>query len=60
MNYIDQLWILKSDNIVEVVENTKELLNNKNSQRSMIENQEKYINKNASEKICNFIINKLT
>lgn len=50
---------LKSDNILEVVENTKELLNNKNSQKSMIENQEKYIDKDALEKICNFIVKQL-
>lgn len=45
----------KCDTVKEVVENTKQLLNNKELQKEMIENQLKYMNKN----VCNDITNKI-
>lgn len=50
---------IKCENIQEIVENTKKLLNNKKLQEEMIYNQSKNINKDACNKIANFIINEL-
>jgi UDP-N-acetylglucosamine 2-epimerase len=50
---------MQCKNIDEVVKNTRELLNNKDLQNEMVSNQEKYINANACEDICNIIINEL-
>ncbi len=47
---------LKCDTINEVVENTRKLLENKELQKEMIENQNRYINKNASIDIADRII----
>lgn len=46
---------LKSNNIEEVVKNTKMLLENEKMQKEMIQNQIKYMNKN----VCNDISNKI-
>lgn len=50
---------LKCDNINEIIKNTKLLLNDKNLQKEMINNQDKYINRTACEEICNIIVNEL-
>ena len=50
---------LKSDNIQEVVKNTKKLLDDEKLQKKMIKNQSKYIDKFALEKICDYIIKQL-
>jgi processive 1,2-diacylglycerol beta-glucosyltransferase len=50
---------IKCNNTVEIAKNTNQLLNNKDLQKEMITNQEKYINANACEDICNIIINEL-
>ena len=50
---------IKCNTIEEVVKNTKELLQNKKIQEEMINNQKKYIDINACNKITNFIIDEL-
>ncbi len=47
---------LVSNNIEEVVYNTSKLLNNKNMQREMIENQSKIINKNSAKDLVDFVL----
>lgn len=47
---------IKSNTIKEIVENAEKLLTNKKIQQEMIENQKKYINKNASDDITKIII----
>lgn len=49
---------LVSKTIDEVIINTKELLNDKEKQAQMIENQAKTINKNSAEDLVNFILRK--
>ncbi len=46
---------IKCDTIEEVVLNTKKLLNDVNLQKEMVTNQRKYINRNASVDIANFV-----
>lgn len=48
---------ISCNTIQEIVYSTKKLLNNKELQEEMIENQRKYINKNATDEIANIIIN---
>lgn len=50
---------IKCDNIADVVENTKSLLEDENLQNEIIENQEKYIKYDVCEKISNIIIEEL-
>lgn len=50
---------IKCDNIKETVKETKRLLKNKDIQEQMIEKQKEYIDIEACEKICNFIIDEL-
>ena len=50
---------LKCDTKEDVIKNTKILLNDKALQKKMVENQRKYINKNASMAIADFIDSKL-
>ena len=47
---------LKSENIDEVIEKTKQLINNQDLQEELKQNQEKYISKNATKEICELII----
>ena len=51
---------LKSENIKETVTSLKLLLENKEKQEMLIENQKKYIDEKASDKIADFIIKELT
>lgn len=50
---------LKCNNTEEIIENTKELLRNKELQEELISNQKKYIHHDTCEKITNIIIEKL-
>lgn len=50
---------LKCENIKQVVDNTKKLIENKNLQKQIIENQEKYISGDACEKIADVVIKEL-
>lgn len=50
---------LKSENIKETITSLKLLLENKEKQEMLIENQKKYIDKKASDKIADFIIKEL-
>lgn len=47
---------IKCNTIQEVINSTYTLLSNKSLQNEMINNQEKYIDKKACKKICDFII----
>lgn len=47
---------LKSENIDEVIEKTKQLISNQDLQEELKQNQEKYISKNATKEICELII----
>lgn len=47
---------IKCSTIEEIVKSTKELLENKNLQEELIENQKKYMNKNVCNEISNIII----
>lgn len=47
---------IKCDTIKEIVENTSKLLADKEMQQKMVENQKRYINKNASNEIADIII----
>ncbi len=59
-NYFNEKKMsIKCDTIDEVVDNTYKLLNNENLKKEMIENQKKYIDKNACKKICDFIIKQI-
>lgn len=50
---------IKCDIIEEVVENTKKLLNDEKLQKEMVENQRKYINRNASYDIADLVIKEM-
>lgn len=50
---------IKCENIEEVILNTKKVLLDKNLQKEMIQNQEKYINSNASREITQIVIKEL-
>ncbi len=50
---------IKCNDIKETVKQTKMLLENKDLQEKMIEKQKEFIDVEACEKICNFIINEL-
>ena len=50
---------IKCNTIKEVVKNTKELLYNKKAQEEVINNQKKYIDINACNKITDFILGEL-
>ena len=50
---------IKCDNIEQVINITKELMENKILQENLIKNQEKYIDKNTCEKIAELIIKQL-
>lgn len=50
---------IKCDIIEEVVENTNKLLNDEKLQKEMVENQRKYINKNASYDIADLVIKEM-
>ena len=50
---------LVSNNIEEIIENTKKLLEDKKLQKDMIKNQSKIINKNASSDLVKFVLNEL-
>lgn len=57
--FADRRMSIKCDNIEEVVSATKEVLKNKDLQKEMIENQEKYVNSNACEQIVNIVVEEL-
>lgn len=57
--FYDRGMSLKSTNINDIVESTYKLLEDKKLQKEMIENQRKYIDKEACKKICDFIINEI-
>ena len=46
-------------NIDEVIENTNRLINDKDFQNEIIENQKKYISKDTCEKITDVVIKEL-
>ncbi len=46
---------IKCENIEEIVENTKKIINNKNLQNEIIENQKRYIPKDTCEKIAEIV-----
>ncbi len=50
---------IKCDIIEEVVENTKKLLYDESLQKEMVENQRKYINRNASYDIADLVIKEM-
>ena len=50
---------IKCDIIEEVVKSTKKLLNDEKLQKEMVENQRKYINRNASYDIADLVIRKM-
>lgn len=59
-NYFDEKKMsIKCNTVDEIVDNTYKLLNDENLKREMIENQKKYIDKNACKKICDFIIEQI-
>ena len=47
---------LVSNNVEEVVRNTKELLNDKDMQKVMVENQSKIINRNSAKDLVDFVL----
>lgn len=47
---------IKCDSIEDIVKNTYKLLEDEKIKNEMLENQRKYIDKNACSKICDFII----
>ncbi len=57
--FANRKMTIKCDNINEIINSTKLLLNDKKLQNEMTSNQEKYINANACEDICNIIIKEL-
>lgn len=57
--FYDRGMSLKCININDIVESTYKLLEDKKLQKEMIENQRKYIDKEACKKICDFIINEI-
>ena len=50
---------IKCENINEVIENTKKLIDNQLLKNEMIENQEKYIPRDTCEKIADIVIKEL-
>lgn len=50
---------ISCNTIKEVVENTKDLLDNEGLQKEMIKNQTKYINKNTCDEISNLILEQI-
>lgn len=50
---------IKCNSLLEIVDNTYKLLENKEMQDKIIENQKKYIDKNACKNICDFIVNQV-
>ena len=50
---------IKCDIIEEVIKNTKKLLNDETLQKEMVENQRKYINRNASYDIAELVIKEM-
>lgn len=57
--FAERKMSIKCDNIEEVVSSTKEVLLNKELQKEMIENQEKYIDTDVSNKIVDVVIKEL-
>ncbi len=57
--FADRKMSLKCDNINQVIENTKTLLENVELQEEIIENQKKYITKDTCEKIAEIVIKEL-
>ena len=57
--FADRKMSLKFDNINQVIENTKALLENVELQEEIIENQKKYITKDTCEKIAEIVIKEL-
>lgn len=51
---------LKSNSVEEVVKNTNLLLKDKDLQKKMVENQKKYINRNACDEIADLIIKEMS
>lgn len=47
---------IKCDTMEEVIENTKKLINDINLQKEMMTNQEKYIDRDTTDKITDVII----
>lgn len=57
--FSDRKMSIQCKNVKEIVEQTKMLLSNKKQQKEMIENQKKYIDIDACDKICKMIIDDL-
>lgn len=57
--FSDKKMSIKCDSIDEVVENTYKLAKDDKLQAEIIENQKKYIDKEACKKICDFIIKQI-
>ena len=57
--FAERQMSLKCDNIDQVVNNTKKLLENQILQKKIIENQKKYISKDTCEKIAEIVIKEL-
>ena len=57
--FAERQMSLKCDNIDQVVDNTKKLLENQILQKKIIENQKKYISKDTCEKIAEIVIKEL-
>ena len=51
--------VTKCNSIDEVIRNTKELLNNKDLQEEMINNQKKYVKQDTCEKISELVIDEI-
>lgn len=50
---------IKCDTMEDVIVNTKKLIDDSNLQKEIIKNQEKYIDKNTTDKIANIIIEEI-
>ena len=57
--FAERQMSIKCDNIEQVIQNTKKLAKNKEQQKTMIENQKKYISKDTNKKIADIVIKEL-
>ena len=57
--FAERQMSVKSENIEQVISNTRELIENEELQEKIIENQKKYITKDACEKIADIVIKEL-
>ncbi len=54
--FAERKMSLKAENIEEVIEKTRLLINSQDLQEELKQNQAKYINKNATKEICELIV----